>query len=71
MPFGTGKVGVCPAVVFSERDGRMATAVVAATAEPLGIVIHDGGAAPRPPRILMWFWANEEEAQDEEEWRER
>jgi hypothetical protein len=37
----------------------------------LGIVIHDGGAAPRPPRILMWFWANEEEAQDEEEWRER
>jgi len=49
----------------------MATAVVSATVEPLGIVIQDGGVAPRPPRILMWFWANDEEAQDEEEWRER
>jgi hypothetical protein len=49
----------------------MAAAVVSATVEPLGIVIRDGGAAPRPPRILMWFWADEEEAQDEEEWRER
>jgi hypothetical protein len=49
----------------------MATAVVPAAMEPLGIVIRDGGATPRPPRILMWFWANEEEAQVEEEWRER
>ena len=49
----------------------MTTAVVWATVEPLGIVIREGGAAPRPPRILMWFWANEEEAHNEEEWRER
>ena len=49
----------------------MATAVLATTGEPLGIVINDGGEASRPPRILMWFWASEEEAQDEEEWRER
>ena len=49
----------------------MATAVLATTGEPLGIVINDGGEASRPPRILMWFWANEEEATNEEEWRER
>jgi hypothetical protein len=49
----------------------MATAAVSATVEPFGIVIRDGGDAPRPPRILMWFWASEEEAHDEEEWRER
>ncbi len=49
----------------------MTTAVLAATGEPLGIVIRDGGEVLRPPRILMWLWANEEDANDEEEWRER
>ncbi len=53
------------------RGGGMATAVLATTGEPLGIVIRDGGETLRPPRILMWLWANEEEATDEEEWRER
>jgi len=48
----------------------MTTAVMAAN-EPVGIVIRDGGNAPRVPKILMWFWANEEEANDQEEWRER
>jgi hypothetical protein len=48
----------------------MATAVLAAN-EPVGIVIRDGGEVRRAPRILMWFWANEEEANDEAEWRER
>ncbi|HXY19757.1 MAG TPA: hypothetical protein VEH83_07135 [Gemmatimonadales bacterium] len=48
----------------------MATAVLAAT-EPVGIVIRDGADSRRAPRILMWFWADEEEANDEEEWRER
>jgi len=49
----------------------MATAVLASAGEPLGIVIRDGGEVLRPPRILMWLWANEEEATNEEEWRER
>jgi len=48
----------------------MATAVLAAS-EPVGIVIRNGGDPHRAPRILMWFWANEEEATDDEEWRER
>jgi len=48
----------------------MATAVMAAS-EPVGIVIRDGGDVHRTPRILMWFWASEEEANNEEEWRER
>jgi len=48
----------------------MTTAVLAAN-EPVGIVIRNGDEARRAPRILMWFWANEEEANDEEEWRER
>ena len=29
--------------------------------EPLGIVIQDGGAAHAAPRIMMWYWANEDE----------
>ena len=49
----------------------MATAVLASAGEPLGIVIRDGGEALRPPRILKWLWATEEEATEEEEWRER
>jgi len=48
----------------------MTTAVLTAD-EPMGIVIRDGGEQRRAPRILMWFWANEEEANDDEEWRER
>jgi len=48
----------------------MTTAVLAAN-EPMGIVVRDGSEAQRAPRILMWFWANEEEATDEAEWRER
>jgi len=48
----------------------MATAVMAAS-EPVGIVIRDGGDVHRTPRILLWFWAREEEANNEDEWRER
>jgi hypothetical protein len=48
----------------------MTTAVLAAN-EPLGIVIRDGAEAHRAPRIMMWFWADEEEATNDEEWRER
>ena len=59
------------AIHQTQRGGGMATAVLATSGEPLGIVIRDGGATLRPPKILMWFWATEEEATDEEEWRER
>ncbi len=48
----------------------MTTAVMAAD-EPVGIVVRGGDDLPRAPRILMWFWASEEEATNEEEWRER
>ncbi len=48
----------------------MTTAVMTVD-EPVGIVIRSGEEARLAPRILMWFWANEEEANDEEEWRER
>ena len=37
----------------------MATAIV--QHEPLGLVVRDGGTVLPHPRILMWFWANEEE----------
>jgi len=30
-------------------------------AEPVGIVVHDDDEAPAVPRIMMWYWANEEE----------
>ncbi|HEY2804310.1 MAG TPA: hypothetical protein VGI92_00470 [Gemmatimonadales bacterium] len=29
--------------------------------EPLGIVIQDGGHTLAAPRIMMWYWANEDE----------
>jgi len=29
--------------------------------EPLGIVVRDGGEAHAAPRIMMWFWATEDE----------
>ena len=35
----------------------MSTAIV--RQEPLGIVIQDGGATAVAPRIMMWFWASE------------
>lgn len=42
----------------------MATAVV--QHEPLGLVVRDGGDTHPAPRILMWFWANEDETPEEE-----
>jgi hypothetical protein len=42
----------------------MATAVV--QHEPLGLVIRDGGGTHPAPRILMWFWASEEETPEGE-----
>ena len=35
----------------------MAAAIV--RQEPLGIVVQDGGEAHAPPRIMMWYWADE------------
>lgn len=37
----------------------MATAIM--QNEPLGLVVRDGGEAHSAPRIMMWFWANEDE----------
>ena len=27
--------------------------------EPVGIVVHDAAPQAANPRIMMWFWANE------------
>jgi hypothetical protein len=35
----------------------MATTLV--RQEPLGIVVQDGGEAQTTPRIMMWYWASE------------
>jgi hypothetical protein len=48
----------------------MTTAVLAAD-EPMGIVIQNGAELRRAPRILMWFWASEEETTGDTEWREK
>ena len=40
----------------------MATTVV--RQEPLGIVVQDGGEAHTAPRIMMWYWASEDEIQE-------
>jgi hypothetical protein len=34
--------------------------------EPVGIVVRDGGDSPAVPRIMMWYWANEEETPERE-----
>ncbi len=35
----------------------MTTAII--RHEPLGIVIQDGGPTAVAPKIMMWFWASE------------
>ncbi len=42
----------------------MATAAV--HHEPLGLVVHDGGEVQAAPRILMWYWASEDETPESE-----
>jgi len=37
----------------------MATALV--RTDPPGIVVQDGSEPNAAPRILMWYWANEDE----------
>lgn len=34
--------------------------------EPVGLVVQDGGENHRPPRIRMYFWANQEETDEVE-----
>jgi len=42
----------------------MATVIV--RHEPLGIVVQDGGEAHAAPRIMMWYWADENEVPERE-----
>jgi len=45
----------------------MATATLPETTmEPLGLVVQDGGDEHRHPRIIAYFWAVEEETDEEE-----
>jgi len=34
--------------------------------EPLGIVVQDGGEAHASPRIMMWYWASEDDVPERE-----
>ena len=34
--------------------------------EPMGLVVQDGGDEHRHPRIIAYFWAVEEETDEEE-----
>lgn len=36
------------------------------TMEPMGLVVQDGGDEHRYPRIIAYFWAVEEETDEEE-----
>jgi hypothetical protein len=36
------------------------------TMEPMGLVVQDGGDEHRHPRIIAYFWAVEEETDEEE-----
>jgi hypothetical protein len=41
-------------------------ATVTGQREPLGIVVLDGGAVHSTPRIMMWYWASEEDVPERE-----
>jgi len=41
-------------------------ATVTGQREPLGIVVLDGGAVHAAPRIMMWYWASEEDVPERE-----
>jgi len=71
MRRGSGPFVRASRVSSSSQQGRLYDDSGIAANEPVGIVIRDGGDVHRTPRILMWFWASEEEANNEEEWRER
>jgi hypothetical protein len=47
-----------------ESEQPMATAIM--QHEPLGLVVHDGGEPHAAPRIMMWFWASEDETPEAE-----
>ncbi len=34
--------------------------------EPMGLVVQDGADEPQRPRIIAYFWAREEETDEEE-----
>jgi hypothetical protein len=44
-----------------KEEGRTGMAAAASQREPVGIVVRDGGEVHSQPRIMMWFWASEEE----------
>ena len=46
------------------RKADMAT--VTGQREPLGIVVLDGGVIHAAPRIMMWYWASEEDVPERE-----
>jgi hypothetical protein len=54
----------------SSEDCPVTTLPVAAPSTPLGIVIKNGGPAPKPVRFWAYMWAADEEA-SEDHWHQR
>ena len=55
------------AAAMSGKERRMATAILPETTmEPLGLVVQDGGDEHRHPRIIAYYWAVEEETDEDE-----
>lgn len=54
----------------STEDRPVTTLPVAVPSTPLGIVIKNGGPAPKPVRFWAYMWAADEEA-SEDHWHQR
>ena len=52
------------------EDRPVTTLPVAVPSSPLGIVIKNGGPAPKPVRFWAYMWAADEEA-SENHWHQR
>ena len=58
--------GVRASASLLQKKASAVMATVTSQHEPLGIVVQDGGAAHAAPRIMMWFWASEEDVPERE-----
>ena len=52
------------------EDGPVTTLPIAVPSMPLGIVIKNGGPAPKPVRFWAYMWAADEETSDDH-WHQR
>jgi hypothetical protein len=64
--YGRGQKPCVRAVGWLREGRHMTTATLELTMEPMGLVVQDGGEEHRHPRIIAYFWAAEEETDEEE-----